>query len=107
MGELASGNSTRIGQPSRNHEQRAGKSVFQEQIYFRLRPPCVDADNVFPPKRFQVVLQPEDERRVASFAQQHADVGLVLLAVDLIYAAVDPRIKSAYIGKKKKKKVTA
>ena len=33
---------------------------------------------------------------------------IVLLAVDLVYAAVDPRIKSAYIGKKKKKrKVTA
>ena len=35
------------------------------------------------------------------------DDALVLLAVDLIYAAVDPRIKSAYIGKKKKRKVTA
>ncbi len=32
---------------------------------------------------------------------------IVLLAVDLVYAAVDPRIKSAYIGKKKKRKVTA
>jgi len=32
---------------------------------------------------------------------------IVLLIVDLVYAAVDPRIKSAYIGKKKKRKVTA
>ena len=32
---------------------------------------------------------------------------IVLLVVDLVYAAVDPRIKSAYIGKKKKRKVTA
>ncbi len=32
---------------------------------------------------------------------------VILLAVDLIYAAVDPRIKSAYVGKKKKRKVTA